>query len=587
MRSIAACLAIMIAIGSVLVAQQQPARDAPLSVTTGTAQLSGSVVNEVTAQPVRRASVAISTSEGNLRLTSVTDDGGRYSFRDLPDGRYYISVSKAGFVTTNYGATKPQRPGTTFAIQTGEKKSLPLKIAPGAVITGTVRNRDGDPIAEARVSVLRPMPSYLTGEKTLGSIAGGFGESTDERGEFRIFGLPAGEYYVVATLGIGSRNAIELRETTSAEIDWATRQLQTPGGPAAPAAGRAVDYAPVFYPGVPNQAAAGVITLKTGEERRGVDVLLDLTPTAKISGTITNPAGDLPPNLQVNIIQHDAIPGIPFSGFGTARADASGRFSSAGLSPGDYTVTVRAAPARGGGAGSASALFALSTVTVNGVDLDTDVMLRPGVTVTGRLVFDAHTLKPPTDLSRTRVNLTAERSRTPTLGVPAAMADAQGNFRFVGVTPGRYRIDATVAGGWTLRTAIYDGRDVLFEPVDVQGVDLQGIEVTLTDLQTELSGDLLDANGKPAPDYFVIVFPVDRKQWVPQSRRIQSVRPATDGRFSFKNLGAGDFLIGAVTDVEQFEWYDPAFLSRLVEASTKVTLVEGEKKVQSLRIKGS
>ena len=79
----------------------------------------------------------------------------------------------------------------------------------------------------------------------------------------------------------------------------------------------------------------------------------------------------------MNIIAHDTIPGIPFSGFGNARVDASGRFASAGLPPGDYTVTVRAAQGGRGGASNA-ALFGIATVTVNGADVDTTVTLGSG-----------------------------------------------------------------------------------------------------------------------------------------------------------------------------------------------------------------
>ncbi len=412
---------------------------------------------------------------------------------------------------------------------------------PGAVISGTVRNRLGEPVSEVRVNVLRPTVSYMNGERTLGPAGAGLGslgEATDDRGEFRVFGLPAGDYYVVAYVGIGIRNNTELRETTAAEIDWAMRQLQSPSGAQPPGSGPAVDFAPVFYPGVPTQAAAGVITLKAGEERRGVDVLLDLTPTAKIAGTVVSPFGELPPGLQVNIIAHDTIPGIPFSGFGSARVDASGRFVSAGLPPGDYTVTVRAAQGRGGAPNAA--LFGIATVTVNGADVDTTVTLGSGATVSGRVTFDAHTLKPPADLTRVRVNLTAaNRGRTPTLGVPAATADASGSFKFVGVTPGRYRIEGSGVGGWFIRSATVDGRDVLDDAIEISGGDVSGVELTFSDLQTELTGDLLDSSGKPAPEYYIIVFPANQAYWVPMSRRILSTRPGSDGHFKFAESTRG------------------------------------------------
>ena len=566
--------------------QQAPGRDTVAQRNVGTALVSGTVVHQVSGQPVRRVSVLLSDSERNLRLAAVTDETGKFAFTDLPDGRYLLSASRPGFVAVNYGATRPERPGTPIALASGEQRNgVTLRMSPGAVITGTVRNRGGEPVPGARVIVLRSAPSYLTGEPSLAPVAGGFiGQVTDDRGEYRAFGLPAGEYYVVALASIGTLSGPELRETSAAEVDWATRQLQSPGSAAPPDQGRAVDYVPVFFPGAFTQASAATVTVKAGEERAGIDIPLEVVPTGKINGQVVSPAGDLPPTLQINVIAHDTIPGIPFSGFGTARADAAGRFVSAGLAPGDYTITVRVPPGpRGGGAGTA-AIFGLAKVSVSGGDVDATVTLGSGITVAGRLVF-AGAGKPPADLTRVRVNLEAERSRTPSLGVAAVMADAAGNFQIVGVLPGRYRLSATGAGGWFVRGATIGGRDSLDVAVEVGDRDVTGAEITFTDEQTEISGDLLDASGKPAPEYFIIIYPADRKYWLPQSRRIQSTRPGNDGKYRVQNLPPGDYLIAAVTDVQQNEWFDPAFLAQLVGASTKVVLAEGEKKVQSLRIK--
>jgi hypothetical protein len=568
-------------------AQQTPVRDAPARPSSiGTASISGRVIHALSGQPVRRATVWLFTSDRNVRLATGTDEAGRFVFGELPEGRYSVSTGKPGFVGMNYGATRPGRPGATVVLAAGEQKTgLTVRLAPGAVLSGTVRGSDGMPIEGARVMVLRMAPSYTTGERQLQTAGvGGLGQATDDRGEYRVYGLSAGEYYVVTTMGIGSmRNATDLRETTRSEIDWAIRQLQSPGAASAPPeTGRAIDFVPVFHPASVTKAGAVPVVLKAGEERGGIDVILDRVPTGKITGQVVRPGGDLPATLQVNLIAHDTIPGIPFSGFGTARADASGRFVSAGLPPGDYSITVRVPPAQGGA--GAGALFGLATVSLLGGDADVTVTLGTGVTLTGKLTFVGTAPKP--DVTRMRVSLTAARGRTPTLGVPAATPDAAGNFRFVGVTPGRYQLSAVPAGGWFLKGSSIDGRDAMDRPVEIGTQDVSGAEVVFTDTQTEISGDLLDAAGQPAPEFYIIVFPASRDYWVPQSRRIRSARPANDGKFRFQNLPAGEYLIAAVTDVEPNEWFDPAFLEQLVGASTKISLAEGEKKVQGLRIKG-
>jgi hypothetical protein len=62
------------------------------------------------------------------------------------------------------------------------------------------------------------------------------------------------------------------------------------------------------------------------------------------------------------------------------------------------------------------------------------------------------------------------------------------------------------------------------------------------------------------------------------------VRPASDGKFSAKNLPAGDYRLVAVSDVAPDQWYDAAFLRSLVAVATPVTLAEGERRDLALRI---
>jgi len=110
--------------------------------------------------------------------------------------------------------------------------------------------------------------------------------------------------------------------------------------------------------------------------------------------------------------------------------------------------------------------------------------------------------------------------------------------------------------------------------------------LTLANQTQELSGTLTDSQNMPATEFTVIVFSTDTRFWTPQSRRIVSSRPGTDGRFIVRNLPAGDYFVAAVTDVEPGEWFDPKFLEQLRAASARVTLAPGDKKVQDLRLGG-
>jgi hypothetical protein len=110
--------------------------------------------------------------------------------------------------------------------------------------------------------------------------------------------------------------------------------------------------------------------------------------------------------------------------------------------------------------------------------------------------------------------------------------------------------------------------------------------LTMSDRHTELSGRLQTPTGQPASDVFVIAFSADRRMWGAGARRVRAVRPAVDGVFSIADLPPGDYLLGAVTDVDADEWQRPAFLEQLAPASIKITLGEGEKRVQDLRLGG-
>jgi hypothetical protein len=270
----------------------------------------------------------------------------------------------------------------------------------------------------------------------------------------------------------------------------------------------------------------------------------------------------------------------------------NGTFIFRGVVPGDYTVAVRPRAGLAPGqrepaaatAPTAFGRFGLAEVTMTGVDQTVTVALETGVAVSGRLRFDG-TAPPPASLTTTQIGLTADVSGGGTaIGVPAASVDAAGRFTFSGVAPGHYRLTAPRIGAWEPQGAILNGHDLFDEPIDVGASDVPGLTITFSDRPAELTGSIQDAAGHPAPEYFIIAFAADERYWTPQSRRVRETRPGSDGRFRFPSLVPGDYLVAAVTDVEPFEWFDPAFLNSLRPAGIAVKVGEGEKKVQDFRL---
>jgi uncharacterized protein (DUF2141 family) len=580
---------------------QTPVRDLHKEP-VGAGSISGMVqTDEASPRALRRAVVTLA---GDRLLTGrqvVTGDEGRFEFTDLPAGQYTLQAYKSNYMRTSYGAKRPGGSGTSIVLGDGQKlKEILIKLPRYAVISGTIYDQHGEPAQGISVEVMSF--TMRTGQRSLSSVYGR-PQTTDDRGVYRAGGLAPGEYFVAA--GPSSDNGTsELQVLSASEIDRAL-QTGTPGASGAPAGAPSattstrVGLAPVFFPGASDLAGATKITLTVGEERAGVDFALHVAPTARIDGTVTGPDGQPATNVQVVATYVTEAYSLDlFRGtLGSARPDAQGKFSYAGLSPGRYVITARSVP--GAPASSTPStpstpttgpLWAMADVTVNGVDQSVGLMLQPGVTVSGKVVFDGMTLQPPASMTTMRVSMPAMQTSSVAIGVTPASVNADGTFVIAGAAPGTYKLTSTpptAPAGWMLRSAIVNGVDSLDVPFEIKpNQPIAGAVVTFTDHPTELSGMLQTPAGVPTSNYFIIVFATNKAFWTPASRRVVMARPATTGTYTIRNLPPGEYLVAAVTDVEFNAWFDPAFLEQLVAASTRVTLAESDKKTLDLRIGG-
>jgi hypothetical protein len=275
----------------------------------------------------------------------------------------------------------------------------------------------------------------------------------------------------------------------------------------------------------------------------------------------------------------------------TPRPD--GTYVFGGVAPGTYTV--KASSGQGAGRGLAGtppgqAMWAAADVTVNGRDLDVPLTLQHGVTINGRVVFEG--ARPtPEDLQALTFRLVPPGSGGMIQSNPGGRVDAEGRFSLADVTPDAYQFltqwtSPGASGKWTIKSSMANGRDAFDAPLLVNSNMALDWTVTYTDKPTSLAGVFQDRGGRAATDYYIIVFPSDRKYWTPGSRRVRTTRPATDGAFGAKGLPPGEYFLAALTDLEPGEWNDLAFLEQLVKFAVKVTLRDGETTTQDLRIGG-
>ena len=598
------------------VSQQQspPARDAVLAPTTGTASVSGTVVNDETpAEPVRRAVVVLAGNGLRPSRGAITDDAGRFAFSDLPSGQFTITASRASFVTSMYGAKRGGRPGTPINVSEGAPiKDLVVKLWRGAAVAGILRDDTGAPVAGIEVTAI---PARSPG--SLPTLTNN-GTTTNELGEFRIFGLEPGAYVVAARPAAGG--SAQYSALTDAQTDAALDALRrrTPNAgvsvpaapvPAPPEEQRSFDYAPVYFPGTPVIGQATPLTLAAGQSQTGLDFSLQRVPTAMITGVVTRPDGSPAGGASLQLTA--AVPSGPFRSNARAEFNATaapdGSFRIAQVTPGDYQLVARA-PADPKAPGirpgyieppSTPQLYAVTEVSVTGTDLlGLGLSVNPGVTIAGRFAFESDAQKPPPSLAGMRVTLVPDSVLpiAPGRGVSAsslrfpapAVARADGTFELSGVAPGRYQLMAGSSGvdlkAWQLKSATAGGSDVLDGLIEVFPGSSSILLITYDDRPTNLSGKLETPSGTPASDVVVIAFAAARELWGPYTRRVKAVRPGVDGSFSIQGLPAGDYVLAAVLDADPDDWQNPAFLEQLIPAGVPIKLVGGQPVVQSLRI---
>jgi sarcosine oxidase gamma subunit len=613
-----------------LTAQQRPpARDAALPAIAGTCVISGAVTaSDAGARPVRRATVTVASGDNRGSRSIATDDRGRFAIAGLAPGRYTVTVTKPGWVTTIYGARRPSRgTGMALALTEGQHVSdLALTLTRGAVITGRIVDQQGTPQVGIRPIVLQHRT--LAGERVLAQAApsgvASLSMVTNDRGEYRIYGLAPGTYFIAASLPSGGRL------TTAEEIEWA-RQLAPAGQPAArggPPPGPTVAYPPTYYPDATDAQGAAAIVLGAGEERGGIDLVLQQVFAAKVSGVVSGPDGQPLRGVQLFLIP--TVRGTTVSTRQSAVSNPTGRFEFASVIPGQYTLSARGSdqtlppaplprapagvpppppppppPAGGavefipaGGMQRPMNLWAMSDLAVTSQDLDdVHVTLEPGLTISGRIAFDATTLTPPVDLTRVQVTVATPRTATGAMGLTGTMqtgnARADGTFEIHGVAPDSYVLSAFAPGGtpampWVLRSAMLGGQNIADRAVPIRrGMTLSDVVITFTDRSAELAGRLLDGAGRPAPEFFVFVFPADRTLWTPNApRHLRApTRPASDGSYRIAALPPGEYFVAALTEIDDADIFDAAFLEQVAAAAFKISIAEGEKKTQDLQIR--
>lgn len=573
---------------------QDVPRDPSTTTTPATASITGRVLAAETGRPLKRAQVTISGTGRGGRST-ITDDQGVYSVAALGAGSYTITATKSGYVDAIFGQRHPLQAGTPLQLDNNQQaNNVDLRLIRGGVITGRVLDEDGEPLMRAVVSIQRYQ--YMQGSRQL-TPAGA--DQTDDRGIYRVFGLPPGDYYVsVNVAGMGQFLGRGMQAAGAAFSIVGGRGGRGGGfGGLGTVEEEPSGYAPTFYPGVVSASDAGKVTVGPGQEVGSIDFQIQLVAFAMVSGIVAG-GDNAGPFITVTLAPQDTNTRNPLGGtVMNGRTTANGAFSIPNVPPGHYLAIARSGGRQG------ESLIGVQQVAVNGQNIGgVAIVLQSEITMSGNITVETSGTPAPTDYSAFRIDA-PEVSPLPLVGGPggrgggggsntAARAAVNGSFSVPNLVPGKHYVRITGQGlsaglttgtSWNLKSVLVNGLDVTDSGVDLKpGENLDTVTIVLTDRMATITGTVSDGTHTPVPGLTVIAFPSDERYWTPQSRWIQAGRTDQNGVYRMRALPPGEYLLLVTDNVEQGAWFDPSYLEQVRGAATRVTVNDGDQKTQDL-----
>jgi uncharacterized protein (DUF2141 family) len=509
--------------------------------------VSGRVISMATGAPLAGARVVVTADElaDQPLRSAITDDLGRYTIGSLPaSSSIIVTAGRVGFASSAFGELPPATPPVFIELAAnGRKNNVDIDLLQQVAITGHVFDEDGAPFGGAIVEALRAV--YEAGRRDLIVIAGG---TTDSTGAYRVFGLSPGQYIISA-------------------FDPAYAAVGDADG--------ALYYGATYFPASLASDRAEHVTLAPGEDRDGLDLTLQLTRPARVSGILS--ASNLPlisgqqqpftgGSVFMTPLLDNDLPSYSVSD-APLKPDLSFAFNN--VLPGRYAIWARAdtdKPSR--------SYFARLTLSVGGADVPgVPLALSPGCVINGAVRWVGHDgRKPPSVVATRDIRVRAPMGDGTSLGdALTGKLNADNTFSIPGVMAGDHVIRLeNLPEPWHLDTVYTtDGVNMTEVPLDTSSHSHIDVIVTLTDQATEIVGHLTVERRDLLPTFNVIAFPANPVLWRPDTRRIQLVHPDAQGNYDITGLPPGDYYVVAAQDVDEGDLNNPKILDNLRGAATR------------------
>jgi protocatechuate 3,4-dioxygenase beta subunit len=522
--------------------------DSPPDPKNEECSLRGTVVKLSDSAPLRRARVILRSADNDRAngISVLTDSAGRFQLKGIEPGRYNLSVNHAGFVPQEYGQKKPHEPGALLTLRAGQQmKDLLFRLIPSAVISGKILDEDGEPQPEISVSALRQV--YLEGKPSLSTetIA-----QTDDRGEYRLFGLSPGRYFVSAVFSQWGRSS----RGDEVEADESSQQ----------------GYAKMYYPGTADPAKATAISIKEGEEIPSVEIIMRQIAVYRIRGhvynQITHKAG-----AQTDIFLMPKTKSREWGGEQRSLIQKQdGSFELADVLPGSYVLT---AIWFDEGKPHISRL----PIDVGNADVDgVSIAITPGTDINGRIIWQG-----APNVQQDELSVMAEAPDMMFNFDGGSRVTSTNTFVLKGLGDGGYRANVWGQGkDCYIKDVQYAGSAALEDGFAVKPGAAGTLEITLSSRGARVQGAVADSDGLPAVGVRVVLVPEPSRR--AQSRLYKEQTTDQYGHFELRGIAPGEYKLFSWEEIESGAWEDPEFLKPFEEKGEKITLEEGDQKTLNL-----
>jgi hypothetical protein len=480
----------------------------PSNTIAPTFTVQGVVINSVTGDPVHAALVQIHFPRQNSMLTAAD---GKFRFEGIRQSQINLTVRKPGFFSEQ--ELQQGAPYLNPSIHVGpEMPPVILKLVPEGVIYGRVTAPDGEPIQNLPVRLL--YGALTEGERNWQQRGGG---QTNDEGDFRLFGLLPGIYYLV----VGP--------------------LASPMPPGRPGDSAPQGYGATYYGGGSDVESAAPITLTPGKQMRA-DLSLSPEPFHQISGLVVGAPPGMPVNVQLSTPDGQTVPG-------GVRTNPQSEAFMASVPSGSYVLKATL-QGKGGLLGAGSQPLTV-TGDMAGIRLDVGPTAIVPITVEIRSTRNIEPAQYQNADQFVNVQLTLQgslmrRMFTSALeGPPEARSLAIRN-----VEPGTYKVRIRPNGPWYVESARRGPTNLLTDSLSIETGNVGApIEINLRDDSAALKG-VVFSKGQPAQGVVILISDSS-------AQRAITLPVAPTGEFQIRDLPPGDYRAIAFDRVNDLEYANP------------------------------